>query len=273
MPEPLLIHIHVPKCAGTTVEKHLRDELGRSGTWFAPKRTRSVPLGWFGRKYNDTPPGPLDQIKAVSGHFIGRSIEEQFEGRRIVRSIILREPESLMLSYYNYRMMRYIIRGQRPYGFSLFLRATRQNFISHFLLDRWLELPWLDLARLSDRQKVRLLDEALASVDYISPISETDDLVRKISTEIGISPVAQRRNTTEDERKAKTGWKMVRYGDLSDADRAELKSRTLLDRYLWRKWALKEDVSFAPDQQSQFTRSEFLRTRYQCERRLARMFG
>ncbi|MBS0251028.1 MAG: hypothetical protein JSR78_08175, partial [Proteobacteria bacterium] len=215
MPEPLLIHIHVPKCAGTTVEKHLKQELGRTGIWFAPKRTRKAPLGWFGRKYNNRPPVPLGQIKAVSGHFIGRSIEENFEDRRIVRSIILREPESLMLSYYNYRMMRYIIRGQQPYGFSLFLRATRQNFISHFLLDRWLELPWLDLVRLSDQQKVRLLDEALASVDHIAPINETDDLVRKISTELGISPVAQRRNTTEDDRKAKTGWKMVRYSDLS----------------------------------------------------------
>lgn len=273
MPEPLLIHIHVPKCAGTTVEKHLKQELGRSGIWFAPKRTRKAPLGWFGRKYNSTPPVPLGQIKAVSGHFIGRSIEENFKDRRIVRSIILREPESLMLSYYNYRMMRYIIRGQRPYGFSLFLRSTRQNFISHFLLDRWLELPWLDLVRLSDQQKVRLLDEALASVDHIAPINEADDLVHKISTELGISPVAERRNTTEDDRKAKTGWKMVRYGDLSEADRVELKSRTLLDRYLWRRWVLKEHVSYAPEWQSQFTRSEFLRPRYECERRLARLFG
>lgn len=272
MPEPLLIHIHVPKCAGTTVEKHLAYELGHSGVWFAPKRTRQFPLGWFGRKYNDKPPAPLDQIKALSGHFIGRSIEEQFKDRKIVRSIILREPESLMLSYYNYRMIRYIQQGLRPYGFSLFLRATRQNFISHFLLDRWLELPWLDLVRLSDQQKMRLLDEALASVDHIAPISEADDLIRKISAELGISPVAKRQNTTED-GKAKAGWTMVRHGDLSDAERAELKSRTQLDRYLWRRWVLKEDVRVAPDLQSQFRRSEFLRPRYQCERRLARLFG
>ncbi|HML29335.1 MAG TPA: hypothetical protein PKE16_10940, partial [Hyphomicrobium sp.] len=179
MREPVLIHIHVPKCAGTTVEQHLTKELGQSRTWLAPKRTRQFPLGWFRRKYDQAPPAPLDQIKAVSGHFIGRSIEGNFKNRRIVRSIILREPESLMLSYYNYRMMRYITRGQRPYGFSLFLRATRQNFVTHFMLERWLELPWVELVRLSDEQKIERLDEAMSSIHHIAAIGEADTLIEK----------------------------------------------------------------------------------------------
>lgn len=272
MPEPLVIHIHVPKCAGTTVEQHLLSELGPGRVWYAPKRTRNFPLGWFERKYDQSPPYALDNIKAVSGHFIGRSIERDFHNRRIIRSIILRDPESLMLSYYNYRMMRYISRGQGTYGFSLFLRATRQNFVSHFLLDRWLELPWVELVRLTDNQKVALLDGIMASIDYIAPINETDALIAKISTEIGISPTAERRNTTE-EKKERIVWRMVRPADLSKADRAELKSRTHLDRYLWRRWVLNEDVSLAPETKSRFRRSEFLRPRYQFERRLARMFG
>ncbi|MFT3730786.1 MAG: hypothetical protein QM780_05060 [Hyphomicrobium sp.] len=272
MSEPLLIHVHVPKCAGTTVERHLRSELGRNGTWFAPKRTRKFPLGWFGRKYDATPKASLDEIKALSGHFIGQSIEGLFKDRCIVRSIILREPESLMLSYYNYRMMRYIGLGQRPYGFSLFLRATRENFISHFLLERWLELPWVDLVRLTDAQKAERLNAAMASMHHIAPIAETDALVEKISEEIGIGPAAERRNTTED-RLSKTGWTMVRLGDLSDEDRGELRSRTQLDRYLWRRWVLKENVPFGEEARGRFKRTEFARPRYQCERRLARLFG
>jgi hypothetical protein len=98
MREPLLIHIHVPKCAGTTVEKHLHNELGGQGFWAPRKRTRNFPLGWFRPKYNSARGAPLDQIKAVSGHFIGRSVEDLFEDRRVIRSIILRDPESLMLS-------------------------------------------------------------------------------------------------------------------------------------------------------------------------------
>ena len=147
MSEPLLIHIHVPKCAGTTVENHLHAELGENGFWAPGKRTRKFPLGWFGRKYNATPRAAVKDIRAISGHFVGRSVEDMFPDRRIVRSIILREPEALLLSYYNYRMMRYMTRGQNAYGFSLFLRATRQNFITHFLLERWLELPCCERAR------------------------------------------------------------------------------------------------------------------------------
>lgn len=272
MREPVLIHIHVPKCAGTTVEQHLNSELGASRTWLAPKRTRQFPLGWFRRKYDRTPPAPFNQIKAVSGHFIGRSIESNFKNRRIVRSIILREPESLMLSYYNYRMMRYILRGQHPYGFSLFLRATRQNFVTHFLLERWLELPWIELVRLTDEQKIERLDEAMSSIHHIAPIGEADALIEKISLEIGVSPMAKRRNTTKD-REAETGWKTLRLAELSEADRAELEARTQLDRYLWRRWVLKENVGFAPEKHSRFRQSEFFRPRYQCERRLSRMFG
>lgn len=272
MSEPLLIHIHVPKCAGTTVEQHLVDELGRDGFWAPKKRTRKFPLGWFERKYDRATQVPSSRIKAVSGHFIGRSIEDMFQDRRIVRSIILREPESLMLSYYNYRMMRYMLRGQHPYGFSLFLRATRQNFITHFLLERWLELSWLELIRMPDEKKVALLDEIMGSIHHVAQIGDTDALVEKVSGEIGISPMAQRRNTAE-EKQQQTGWKIVRLGDISEADRTELKARTNLDRYLWRRWVLKDNAPFTRDATQGFAQTEFVRPRYQVERRLARAFG
>jgi hypothetical protein len=270
--EPLLIHLHIPKCAGTTVEKHLSGELGRSATWFPRKRTRALPMDLFRRKYDARPPHPLHEIKAISGHHIGQSIERMFEGRRIIRSIILREPESLMLSYYNYRMLRYIRLGQRPYSFSLFLRATRQNFISHFILDRWLELRWTDLMRLSDGDKIRLLDEAMSSIHHIAPIAESDAFVAKISGELGITPVAERRNVTKDKRETAV-WKIVRLEDLSQDERAELRSRTQLDQYLWRKWVLKDNIVFRPETSSRFTWTELMRPRYQCERRFVRRFG
>ena len=272
MSEPLLIHIHVPKCAGTTVENHLHAELGENGFWAPGKRTRKFPLGWFGRKYNATPRAAVKDIRAISGHFVGRSVEDMFLDRRIVRSIILREPEALLLSYYNYRMMRYMMRGQNAYGFSLFLRATRQNFITHFLLERWLELPWIQLIHMRDEQKAALLDEIMASVDHVSHIGETDQLVGTISEELGISPLAQRRNTAEANQHM-TGWKILRAGEISEADRIELKARTNLDRYLWRRWVLKDGAPFRPEPARRFVQTEIVRPRYQCERRLARMFG
>jgi hypothetical protein len=272
MQAPLIVHIHVPKCAGTTIERYLLDGLGKTGVWLAPKRTRKFPLDLFTYKYDRTLPREPDAIKAVSGHFIGRSVENLFPGRRIVRSIILREPESLMLSYYNYRMMRYLAQGKHAYPFPLFLRATRMNPVAHFLLERWLELPWIQLLQLSDQRKAALLDEVMASIDFVADISETDALAANIAAEIGIPSHAPRRNTAE-EKQAKTGWKIVRLEDLSKSEREVLKSRTELDSYLWRRWTQGENVSFDRSVQSRFMRSEFIRPRYQVERRLVRRYG
>jgi hypothetical protein len=195
-----------------------------------------------------------------------------FSDRRIVRSIILREPESLMLSYYNYRMMRYMLCGEHAYSFSLFLRATRQNFVTHFLLERWLELPWIELIRMPDEKKAALIDEVMRSMHHVAAIGETDALVEKISGELGISPVATRRNTAEEKQQA-TGWKILRMADISAAERAELRARTNLDRYLWRRWMLKDETPFSRDAAQGFVQTEMVRPRYQFERRVARAFG
>jgi hypothetical protein len=108
MGDTLLIHVHIPKCAETTIEKHLKSQLEDKEMWMPKKRTRQFPLGWLWHKYDPRLLGSTEQVRAISGHFIGQSIEKMFPKRRIVRSVILRGPESFMLSYYNFRMMRYL---------------------------------------------------------------------------------------------------------------------------------------------------------------------
>ena len=78
MMDTLLIHVHVPKCAGITVEKHFESELGSTGFWKPRRRTRKLPLGLLGYKYNPRLPGPADQIRAISGHFAGSSLAKLF---------------------------------------------------------------------------------------------------------------------------------------------------------------------------------------------------
>jgi hypothetical protein len=272
MADPLLIHVHVPKCAGTTIEKHLESQLGHAGLWMPPKRTRRFPLGWFSYKYDPTLPGRAEQVRAVSGHYIGRSIEKIFSERRIVRSVVLREPESFMLSYYNFRMMRYLRDGQHPYSLTLFLRSTRMNPIAHFLLDRWTELSWIELVRLSEEKKAALLDDKLSSFDFVVDITGTDALLASLSAEIGIADKAAPRNTA-GEHQQKTGWKLLRRDDLTQEERRLIEARTSLDQYLWRRWAEKQSVTFKPDNAKSFMASEFARTRSQLERRIARRYG
>lgn len=272
MADPLLVHVHVPKCAGTTVENHLKSQLGNEGMWAPPKRSRRFPLGWFSYKYDPALLVPTKQVRAISGHFIGQSIEKMFPGRRIIRSVILREPESLMLSYYNFRMMRYLREGQHSYSFSLFMRSMRLNPAAHFLLERWAELPWIELARLSEEKKAALLDEMLGTFDFVADIASTNTLLASLSTEIGIATTAAPQNTAEENQK-KIGWKLLRRNDLTQGDRRLIEARTSLDRYLWRRWAQKENVAFNPDDAKSFVIGEFGRTGYQVQRRIARGFG
>ncbi|AGK56321.1 hypothetical protein HYPDE_23173 [Hyphomicrobium denitrificans 1NES1] len=272
MADPLLVHVHVPKCAGTTIENHLKSQLGDGGMWAPPKRSRRFPLGWFSYKYDPELFVPTKQVRAISGHFIGQSIEKMFPGRRIIRSVILREPESLMLSYYNFRMMRYLREGQYSYSFSLFMRSMRLNPAAHFLLERWAELPWIELARLSEEKKAALLDEMLGTFDFVADIASTNALLASLSTEIGIATTATPQNTAEENQK-KIGWKLLRRNDLTQGDRQLIKDRTSLDRYLWRRWAQKENVAFNLDDAKSFVIGEFGRTGYQVQRRIARGFG
>jgi len=73
--DPLLIHIHVPKCAGTTVEEHLERQLGKVGFWSPPKRSRKVPLEIFGRKYHAIPPGRPEQVREIWGILSGAPLK------------------------------------------------------------------------------------------------------------------------------------------------------------------------------------------------------
>ena len=272
MMDTLLIHIHVPKCAGTTLEKHFESELGVTGFWKTRKRTRKFPLELFSYKYDPTLPAPAEQVRAISGHFAGHSLAKLFPERRIVRSLILREPQSLMLSWYNFRIMRNMLKGQKPYSFSLFLRSMRMNPVAHFILERWVELPWIQMSRMSDDVKAALLDKTLEQLDYVVDISETDSLISSLTPQIGIAEYAPRRNTAEQNQK-KSGWKVIGLEDLSGQDRLLLRSRTSLDRYLWRRWALKENIVFDHSKPTGFLFSELVRPSYQIQRRTVRRFG
>jgi hypothetical protein len=264
----LHVVLHVPKCAGRTMENHLAKHLG-SRFWSPEKRSRKLPLELYGRKYNLVPPAPTEDIAAVSGHFLGKSIERLFPGRPIVRSVVLREPERFFLSLYNFRMMRYIAAGQSAYPFALFMRSLPVDPVSYFLLDTWLENSWMRIATLTAAQKAALLDEMLEGLDRVVDISEADDLIAWHSRDLGIPEQAARTNTGE-EWSERTGWKPLKPSDLAPAERAALADRLNLDRYIWRRWALKQRVAFESATVASFLRHELPRPVAQIRRRLAR---
>jgi hypothetical protein len=213
----------------------------------------------------------LEDVDVVSGHFIGRSVEKLIAKRNVLRSVVLREPEQFFLSLYNFRMMLYIVAKRNICSFSLFMKSLQTDPISHFLLDRWLEKPWAAIAALSPDKKAALLDELLGSLDHVVDITEVDKLIAWHSHDLGIEPKASRANT-QGEWVRKSGWTPLRLSDLSSNDRDMLTRRTTLDRYIWRRWALKESVTFDATAVAPFLLHELPRPIYLIQRRISRRF-
>lgn len=265
---PLYLALHIPKCAGTTLEQHLHAHLGDMGVWVTEKRSRHVPLELMGRKWA-RPKARAETIRAVSGHYLGRSVLRLFNGRRVETSVLLRDPAALMLSWYNHRMARYAEKGMAAYPFRLHLRALPPDPVAHFLLERWLELPWWRIAALPPAGKIALLAVAMDAFDHVDDIAGADRRIARISAGLGI-PVTAARFNTKEINAGRSGRQAIPADDLDAADRALLTQRTRIDAWLWRRWALGERSLAAPADPAPFLASELARPMAEIRRRLAR---
>lgn len=266
---PVEIVLHVPKCAGSTIEAHLHRHLGRPAFWSAPKRTRRLPLELFGRKYDRRLPAPAERIRAVSGHFIGRSVQSLFPGRRAVRSVLLREPQALLLSWYNFRMMRYAARGLAGYPFALHLSGLPPDPLCHFLLAHWLEMPWVRMAGMGPAEKLARLEDALGGFDFVGDIAECDRLVAAISGRLGLPVEAARENTGEGWSDL-TDWRPLTRDALGQADRAALERRTRLDACLYARLVRGEPAPLDTAAVTPFLAAEIARPLAELRRRARR---
>lgn len=145
---PLHFIYHVPKCAGRTIDRHLASTLPASAYYRLRKRRG---MGRFVTRYDSSRLPVSNATRVVSGHHLGISLDSLFQDRLIKRSMLLRDPASHFVSYYNYRMTRYISEGLQPYGVDVAYGAMRRNFITHYILNNFLELSWVQIASLSDQ--------------------------------------------------------------------------------------------------------------------------
>jgi hypothetical protein len=122
------------------------------------------------------------------------------------------------------------------------------------------------------QQKVALLDDALSHFDRVVDIAEASDLCAWHSRDLGIPEDAERTNTS-DQWSDWTGWQPLKLSELSEQDLSLLQSRFLIDRYLWRRWALKQNVSFERSMAQVLLPSEPMRAFYELRLRMARKTG
>ena len=236
---PVYLLLHVPKAAGQTIELHLIEHSAAGMVWI-PRQ----PAPWeaiTGARHGRRGIPDLAGVRVVSGHYLTRSLESHFRGREIRRAVLLRDPVSLCVSLYNYRMMSYLARGRSTYGFALHRRTLTRDFVAHFLLSRWLERRSVALLAMPDEHKYDLLNKMLSDFWFVGAYHDADRLVAAIAPDLGVPAMARRRNSAGDWQR-RTRWRPLTTDQLSAAERAEIIASNPIDWALWRNW---RDAGFA----------------------------
>lgn len=274
---PVHFIYHVPKCAGQTIDGHFSTVLPNSAYYKTAKRRG--PGRFVFTRHDLSKLADPRGTKLVAGHFLGVSLDAYFAGRPIKRSILLRDPVGHALSYYNFRMMRYLSRGMYPYSFDVAYGAMRRNFITHYILRHFLELSWARVASLSDDEKYDLVNAFLSKFWYVADYRQCDDLIGAVGTTLGIAGSAKPKNTQAQwERHVR--WKSLELGDLSPGTIARIENENLIDQRLWESWRnARHDVAqvrpraLGGPRATTFVTDEAVRFLNQIARRVQRRWG
>lgn len=186
--------VHVPKCAGTTLELHFADALG-DGFLIAP-RWNSFARNIVGNRYPYARNDPrLAPVRVVSGHSLSASLKRFFPNAEIRETVLLREPESFFVSNYNYRWRRFELGGgPAPGDFEAWYDRQRRNPLSRFLLVRYFEQGAPAMYRLSSAGRLDWLTRRLRDFWFVGGYRRASELAAAISRELGVSSDVRQRN-------------------------------------------------------------------------------
>ncbi len=262
----LYLLIHLPKCAGTTVETYVRSTFPDAFAW--PLRRRA-PGRYFSRPYYRMTENPALQTQPavfVIGHFFGESIAAKFPGRQIKRSVLLRDPVGFLLSFYNFRVQRYMEKGMKSFPFEMWYNSQASNPMSDFLLNRYLELPFSRLRLMPPDERLDILTETLRSFWHVSSYRECGSLIAKIAAE---------RNAPADFEIANvTRTRTLAFDDLAPSMRERIVADNRVDAALFERFCdgNTQPVSL-PDDRLASLRREVQRPIYTLRYRVARSYG
>ncbi len=229
---PVYFLLHMPRTGGNTITAHLKAHLGDR----VCAVSRPAPLQVLGRQRFSLDQGPdFGRVRAVTGHYLGRSLERRFPGREIRRTLLLRDPIGFHVSYYNHRMMFSLSRGGPTCGFEQHFRAQPRDLVPLLLLWYWLEMPLRTFLTAGDSYKFERLHESLAGFWFVGGYEDGDHLLAAIAADLGIPTATQRKNTTSEWRK-RVSWRPLRVEELSSAMRDAILAKNPVHDALWHGW-------------------------------------
>ncbi len=180
---PVYFMLHMPRTGGNTIAAHLKAHLGDQ----VCAALRPAPLEMLGEcRFRLDEGSDFRQVHAVTGHYLGRSLERRFPGREIRRTLLLRDPVGFHVSYYNHRMMFSLSRGGPTCDFERHLRVQPRDLVPLLLLWYWLEMPLRTFLTTGDARKYELLNEALSGFWFVGSYEDGDRLLAAVARDLGI---------------------------------------------------------------------------------------
>lgn len=219
--------LHVPRSAGTTVERHFEAHLGDRFRY--PPRWGSLLRNIVGNRYPHLDADDLAGVDVLSGHSLSTSLRHKFPGAEIRESLLIRDPLSWHLSLYNLRWTRFREGlGPKPPGFESWYIGQRRNPITRFLLNRYFEFGVPEVYKFSSAGRLAFLEDRLKGFYYVGAHGTVGDLIHGLSAELGIPDAAQ--------HFGKTDVATLTAEQVSDRMHRRIATDNMLDQALFDRW-------------------------------------
>jgi len=233
---PLYLFCHVPKCAGSTVEGHFYYHM-RERLLYPPRR-RSF-LRDLGGGYTDMKrlPADLEGLDFIAGHSLSRNVASLFPQREIRECVLIRDPLSLAVSYYNFRNKVAAQRGKGTAPFSLVYRSFPRDIVCRFILTRYVGIGYPRLLTFDSARRFAEIEKVLRDFWFVGSLKHTNEMLEEISRDLGIGepPVA---NQNVSDRPG-----VLTLDDVPKEIADDILARNPLDMLLYERW---KDVKWGP---------------------------
>jgi hypothetical protein len=180
-PRSLYLLPHVPKCAGSTVEAHFAAQLGPAAVLL---NRRSTGIKWTP---DDLPEEQRDAIRVIAGHHVPRRTCLAFGGARVREAVLIRDPVSYKVSFYNFLRARPIRPLPPDLEFEAWYRRSRKNLIVQFLLDHYFQLVFFDYRRWTGRMTLDFISDQFSRFWFVGPHTACGDLIRRIARDLRVA--------------------------------------------------------------------------------------
>ncbi|MBZ8134874.1 sulfotransferase family protein [Afifella sp. IM 167] len=233
---PLYLFCHVPKCAGSTVEGHF-DRYMKERLLYPPRR-RSF-LRDLGGGYTDMKkmPKELDRLDFIGGHSLSRNVASLFPARDIRECVLIRDPLSLAVSYYNFRNKLADLRGKGTAPFSMVYRSFPRDIVCRFILTRYVGFGYPRLLSFDSARRFAEVERLLREFWFVAGLEHTNEMLNVISRNLGIGEMA----VTDENVSNRPGALTV--ADVPQEIARDILARNPLDALLYARW---KDVKWGP---------------------------